>query len=162
MRALWCVSIVMSGSLVAAADPDDWDGLVKEYLKVYESVKEPQPTAYLWVAKRLKTLFGVRGVVHIQFFAEKDGKMPRAMHFRIGKVRDLGCEFGFLHHSQIAQPPQSQRCPEPCTFVIGKVLDLGCEFGFPHHPQIAQFPQSQARGSRDRVSFRCRRIPRNR
>jgi len=32
----------------------DWDGLVKKYVEAYESVKEPVPTAYPWVAKRLR------------------------------------------------------------------------------------------------------------
>ncbi len=97
MRTLWCVSIVMSGLLVAAAEPGDWNGLVKEYVKVYESVKDPQPTAYPWVAKRLKTLFGVRGVGHIQFFAEKDGKrtLGADIYYKAGEVHVISHDKGW-------------------------------------------------------------------
>jgi hypothetical protein len=97
MRALWCVSIVMSGLLVAAADPGDWDGLVRECVKAYESVKEPRPTAYPWVAKRLRTLFEVRGVGHIQVFAEKDGKgtLGADIYYKAGEVHVINQEKGW-------------------------------------------------------------------
>jgi hypothetical protein len=97
MRALWCVSIVVSGLLVAAAEPGDWDGLVKEYVKAYESVKEPQPTAYPWVAKRLTTLFGVRGVGHIQVFGETDGKrtLGADIYYKAGEVHFINHDKGW-------------------------------------------------------------------
>ncbi len=74
MRTLWCVLLVMLGLLTPASEAADWVALVKEYVQAYESVERPVPTAYPWVAKRLKTLFGVRGVGHIQVFAEENGK----------------------------------------------------------------------------------------
>jgi hypothetical protein len=46
MQTLGFALLVMSGLLVAAAEPGDWNGLVKEYVKAFESVKEPAPTAY--------------------------------------------------------------------------------------------------------------------
>jgi hypothetical protein len=74
MRTHWCAYLMMLGLLVPASAAEDWDGLVKMCVERYESIKEPVPTGYPWVAKRLKTLFGVGGVGHIQVFSEKDGK----------------------------------------------------------------------------------------
>src|SRR5262249_56317767 len=72
----------------AACVAGDGNGLVKKYVEAYESVKEPSPTAYPWLAKRLKSLFGVRGVGHIQVFAEKDGKrtLGTDIYYKAGEV----------------------------------------------------------------------------
>src|SRR5262249_14442172 len=97
MRTLWCVLPVMSGLLIHDPGPGDWDGLVKEYVEGYESVMEPKPTAYPWVAKRLRTLFGVRGVGHIQVFSEADGKKtPTAdIYYRAGEVHVISHDKGW-------------------------------------------------------------------
>jgi hypothetical protein len=97
MRTLWCALLVMSGMTVAAAEPGDWNSLVKEYVQGYESVERPVPAAYPWVAKRLKTLFGVRGVGHIQVFSEIDGKRtPGAdIYYKAGEVHVINHEKGW-------------------------------------------------------------------
>ncbi len=92
-----CALLVMLGLLAPASEPGDWDGLVKEYVKAYESVKEPQPAAYPWVAKRLKTLFGVRGVGHIQVFGEKDGKrtLGADIYYKAGELHVINHDKGW-------------------------------------------------------------------
>jgi hypothetical protein len=88
MRTHRCAFVLMLGLLAPASEAGDWDGLVKKYVEAYESVKEPVPTAYPWVAKRLKTLFGVRGVGHIQVFSEQDGKraLGADIYYKAGEV----------------------------------------------------------------------------
>ncbi len=97
MRMLRCALLVMSGLLVAAAEPDDWDGLVKKYVDAFESIQEPVPTAYPWVAKRLRTLFGVRGVGHIQVFSEIDGKrtLNGDIYYKAGEVHIINHDKGW-------------------------------------------------------------------
>jgi hypothetical protein len=97
MRTLWCALLVMSGLPVAAVEPGDWNSLVKEYVQGYESVERPVPAAYPWVAKRLKTLFGVRGVGHIQVFAEIDGKrtLSADIYYKAGEVHVINHEKGW-------------------------------------------------------------------
>ena len=97
MRTHWCALLVMLGLLAPASEAGDWDGLVKEYVEAYESVKEPVPTAYPWVAKRLRTLFGVRGVGHIQVFAEKDGKrtLGADIYYKAGEVHIINHDKGW-------------------------------------------------------------------
>ena len=92
-----CASLVMLGLLAPAAEAGDWDGLVKEYVKAYESVERPVPTAYPWVAKRLRTLFGVRGVGHIQVFSETDGKrtLGADIYYKAGEVHVINHEKGW-------------------------------------------------------------------
>ena len=97
MRTFRCASLVMLGLLAPAPEAGDWDGLVKEYVEAYESVKELVPTAYPWVAKRLRTLFGVRGVGHIQFFGEKDGKrtLGADIYYKAGEVHVINHDKGW-------------------------------------------------------------------
>jgi hypothetical protein len=97
MRTHECAFLLMLGLLVPASESGDWDGVVKEYVEAFESVKEPRPTAYPWVAKRLKTLFGVRGVGHIQVFAEKDGKktLGADIYYKAGEVHVISQEKGW-------------------------------------------------------------------
>jgi hypothetical protein len=91
------MSIVMSGLLVAAAGLGDWDRLVRKSIEAYESVKEPVPTAYPWLAKRLKTLFGVPGVGHIQVFSETDGKrtLGADIYYKAGEVHVINHDKGW-------------------------------------------------------------------
>jgi hypothetical protein len=97
MRTLWCILVVMSGQRAPASEAGDWDGLVKRYVEAYESVKEPKPIAYPWMAKRLKTLFGVRGVGHIQVFGETEGRRtPTAdIYYKAGEVHLINHEKGW-------------------------------------------------------------------
>jgi hypothetical protein len=97
MRTPWFALLVTSGLLAAAAEPGDWNSLVKEYVRAYESVKEPVPAAHPWVAKRLKTLFGVRGVGHIQVFSEIDGKrtLGADIYYQAGEVHVINHEKGW-------------------------------------------------------------------
>jgi hypothetical protein len=83
-----CALLVTLGLLAPASVAGDWDGLVKKYVEAYESVKEPKPTAYPWLAKRLRTLFEVRGVGHIQVFSETDGKrtLGADIYYKAGEV----------------------------------------------------------------------------
>jgi hypothetical protein len=55
-------------------DDEDWTAVVKSYVESMEAIKDPRPVAYPWVARRLKTLFEVEGVGHIQVFTEEGGK----------------------------------------------------------------------------------------
>jgi hypothetical protein len=91
-----CALLAMLG-LLAASGAGDWDGLVKKTVEAYKSVEEPIPTAYPWVAKRLTTLFGVRGVGHIQVFIEKDGKrtLDRDIYYKAGEVHVINHETGW-------------------------------------------------------------------
>jgi hypothetical protein len=88
MRMHRCAFLVTLGLFAPASVAGDWDGLVKKYVEAYESVKEPKPTAYPWLAKRLRTLFGVRGVGHIQVFSETDGKrtLGADIYYKAGEV----------------------------------------------------------------------------
>jgi hypothetical protein len=97
MRTFRCASLVMLGLLAPAPEAGDWDGLVKEYVEAFESVKELVPTAYPWVAKRLRTLFGVRGVGHIQVSAEKDGKrtLGADIYYKAGEVHVIQHDKGW-------------------------------------------------------------------
>ena len=83
-----CALLVMLGLLAPASGAGDWDGLVKKYVEACESVKEPVPTAYPWLGKRLRTLFGIRGVGHIQVFSEQDGKrtLGADIYYKAGEV----------------------------------------------------------------------------
>ena len=93
-----CALLVMLGLLALASEAgDDWDGLVKKYVEAYQSVKEPVPTAYPWVAKRLRTLFEVQGVGHIQVFAEKDGKrtLGADIYYKAGEVHVINHDKGW-------------------------------------------------------------------
>jgi hypothetical protein len=95
MRTHRCALLVTLGLFAPASEPGDWDGLVKKYVEAYESVKKPKPIAYPWVAKRLRTLFGVRGVGHIQVFGEKDGKrtLGADIYYKAGEVH-------FINHGE--------------------------------------------------------------
>lgn len=97
MQTLGFALLVMLGLFAPASEAGDWDGLVKEYVQAYESVKEPVPTAYPWVAKRLRTLFGVRGVGHIQVFSEQDGKrtLGADIYYKAGEVHVISHEKGW-------------------------------------------------------------------
>ena len=97
MRTCRCTLLVMLGLFAPASVAGDWDGLVKKYVGAYESVKVPTPTAYPWLAKRLKTLFGVRDVGHIQVFAEKDGKMTlgAVIYYKAGEVHVINHDKGW-------------------------------------------------------------------
>ena len=97
MRAPWCVLLVMLGSFSLAAEPGDWDALIKKRIGTYESVKRPEPTAYPWLAKRLRTLFGVRGVGHIRVFSEKDGKrtLVEDIYYKAGEVHVVNHDKGW-------------------------------------------------------------------
>ena len=55
------------------------------------------PTAYPWVAKRLRTLFGVRGVGHIQVLSEKDGKrtLGADIYYKAGEVHVINHDKGW-------------------------------------------------------------------
>lgn len=83
-----CTFLVATGFLAAAPDLDDWDDLIKTYIEASESIKEPVPTAYPQLAKRVKTFFGVKGVGHIQIFQEEDGKrkLYSDMYYKAGEV----------------------------------------------------------------------------
>ncbi len=87
----------MLGLPAPASEAGDWDGLAKEYVEAYESVKEPVPTTYPWVAKRLRTLFGVRGVGHIQVFSETDGKrtLGADIDYKAGEVHVINHDKGW-------------------------------------------------------------------
>jgi hypothetical protein len=97
MRTHRFAFLIILGLLAPASAADDWDGVVKKYVEAYELVKEPGPTAYPWVAKRLKTLFGVRGVGHIQVFSAKGGKrtLVADIYYKAGELHvishDEGC-----------------------------------------------------------------------
>ena len=97
MQTLWWVLLVMLGLLAPTSEAGDWDALVKEYVQAYEAVKEPVPTAYPWVAKRLMTLFGVRDVGHIQVFSEKDGKrtLGADIYYKAGEIHIINHEKGW-------------------------------------------------------------------
>jgi hypothetical protein len=97
MRTFRCASWVILGLLAPASEADDWNGLVKRYVEEFESVKEPVPTAYPWVAKRLRTLFGVRGVGHIQVYAEKGGKrtLGADIYYKAGEVHVISHDKGW-------------------------------------------------------------------
>lgn len=97
MPTHWCAILVTLGLLAPASEAGDWDGLVKEYVQVYESAKEPVPGVYPWMAKRLRTLFGVRGVGHIQVFSEKDGKrtLDADIYYKAGEVHLINHEKGW-------------------------------------------------------------------
>ena len=96
MTHRWAILMAL-GLLIPASEAGEWEGLVKEYVEAYESVKEPLPTAYPWVAKRLRTLFGVRGVGHIRVFSEADGKKsPGAdIYYRAGEVHVVSHDKGW-------------------------------------------------------------------
>lgn len=85
------------GLVAPALAAEDWDALVKKYIEAYESVKEPVPTAYPWVAKRLTTLFGARGVGHIQVFSEKDGKrtLGRDIYYKASELHVINHDKGW-------------------------------------------------------------------
>ena len=95
MRSHWRAVLMLLGLL--ASEAEDWDGLVKKYVEAYESVKEPVPTAYPWVAKRLRTLFGVRGVGHIQVFSEMDGKrtLVSDLYYKAGELHVINHDKGW-------------------------------------------------------------------
>jgi hypothetical protein len=97
MRTHRCVFLILLGLLAPAPEAGDWDRLVKEYIEAQESVKEPVPTAYPWLAKRLKTLFGVRGVGHIQVFSEKDGKrtLDGDIYYKSGEIHVIKHDTGW-------------------------------------------------------------------
>jgi hypothetical protein len=57
---------------------DGWDDILKKSIERYESIQKPEPTAYPWVAKRLRTFSEVKGFGHIQVFAEVQGKRSLA------------------------------------------------------------------------------------
>jgi hypothetical protein len=83
-----CGFLVATVLLATASDADDWHGLVKTYIEAYESIKDPVPTAYPQLAKRLRSLFGVQGVGHIQIVQEEDGKRKvySDVYYRVGEV----------------------------------------------------------------------------
>jgi hypothetical protein len=97
MQALRFALAMMLGLLVPTAEPGDWDGLPKKRIEAYESVKAPVPTAYPWLAKRLRTLFGVRDVGHIQVFGEMDGKRTLAedIYYKAGEVHVINHDKGW-------------------------------------------------------------------
>jgi hypothetical protein len=88
---------MMLGLIAPALAAEDWDGLVKKYVEAYESVKEPVPTAYPWVAKRLKTLFGVQGAGQIQVFAERDEKrmLVADIYYKSGELHVINHDKGW-------------------------------------------------------------------
>src|SRR5262249_28493632 len=97
MRTYRCASLVMLGLLAPAPEAGDWDGLVKEYVEAFEAVKEPVPTAYPWLAKRLRTCVGVRRAGRIQVFAEKDGKrtLGADIYYKAGEVHVIQHDKGW-------------------------------------------------------------------
>src|SRR5262249_21667072 len=98
-----------------ATETGDWDGLVKERVEAYESVKAPAPTAYPWLAKRLRTLFGVRGVGHIRVFAEEDGKRtPGAdIYYRAGEVHVVSHDEGWNRVTKGTEAYKRRPAPSP-------------------------------------------------
>lgn len=88
MRTYVCSILVMLASLGAASEIGKWDDVVKEYIEGCESVRDIKPTAYPWMAKRVKTLFGVRGVGHIQVYYQIDGKktLNQDIYYKAGEV----------------------------------------------------------------------------
>lgn len=91
-----CAFLMMLGLLAPASEAGDWDRLVEECIEAYEAAQE-QPAAYPWVAKRLRTLFEVRDVGHIQVFSEQDGKrtLDADIYYRPGEVHIINHEKGW-------------------------------------------------------------------
>jgi hypothetical protein len=97
MRTQACTILMAIGLVAPALAAEDWDALVKKYVEAFESVKEPVPTAYPWVARRLKTLFGVKSVGQIRVFSEIDGKrnLVADVYYKVGELHVINHDKGW-------------------------------------------------------------------